>query len=348
MKNKSKISISVIVPVYKVQLQSLAVCLSSLHRQTLDNGEFLIILDGHDEQAESACQQIVKDDERFKIIINEHKGVSATRNYGINAALGEYMTFVDADDRIDDNCLKNAYEFAIQNDSEILLFDCETTNTHIKAFPYEENDKRQLSKNEIIELKKQTILTTSPKFIAAVSTWCKLEKRDFITRHNILFNTKESMNVDRAFNFSIYSHATKISYLCKAFYHYNSTTNSITNAIQPNVISTALQYLRNLKEQTSEYNDLIGTQAYAIFFGCFGKYFFCDENKDTLKKKIANICETAKSGWFKDLTAEADIGKLIPILRVEAFFIRHGIMLPVWAHAIKWKICSTLKAKREP
>ena len=51
----------------------------------------------------------------FKFFKREHAGVSATRNYGIEQAQGEYIIFVDADDKIKPATCQITYDFAKQN-----------------------------------------------------------------------------------------------------------------------------------------------------------------------------------------------------------------------------------------
>lgn len=343
MNIKNATAVSVIVPVYKVPPCHFSRCLDSLHSQTLNNSEFLILLDGTDNEAESICKKHADLDSRFKIFTGSHSGASATRNCGISKASGEFVTFLDADDWIEANCCKDVYEFAIQNNSEIVIFDYVSEGKRVPTKPYNEKNLEKLSTVQIEELKRQSIRTTSSKFLAATSTCCKFERRDFISRNNISFDISTKINEDRIVAFNIFSNAQKISYISKTFYHYNYLDDSVSNKINQNALPMVLQYLRVLKKQTNNYNALIGTQTLILFFMHWGRSYFCDSNKDSLAGKIHDICEVAYSDWFKELTAEANTSELAPLLRVETFFIRRGIMFPVWAHAIKWKTFSLAK-----
>ena len=96
---------SVIIPVFRVPLNYLKICLDSLTKQSNQECEFIILSDGAPEAECSICNEYATKDARFKFFKREHAGVSATRNFGINQAQGQYIIFVDSDDWIDQNCL---------------------------------------------------------------------------------------------------------------------------------------------------------------------------------------------------------------------------------------------------
>ena len=117
------IKVSVIVPIYKVPVEYLRECLDSLASQTEQECEFIMVSDGAPAAECSICKEYSDKDFRFKFLIREHAGVSATRNYGIEQAQGEYITFVDSDDWIEKETCSLAYNYAKENDSDVVLWD---------------------------------------------------------------------------------------------------------------------------------------------------------------------------------------------------------------------------------
>lgn len=91
--------ISVIVPVYNVE-KHLKKCLNSLLLQTYDNLEIICVNDGSEDDSLKILKQYAKKDERIKIITQENSGQSHARNRGLEAAKGDYVSFVDSDDWI--------------------------------------------------------------------------------------------------------------------------------------------------------------------------------------------------------------------------------------------------------
>lgn len=92
--------ISVIVPVYKVE-EYLTECVDSIRNQTYRNLEILLVDDGSPDRSGQMCDTLAQEDDRIRVIHKENGGLSSARNAGIEAATGEYLSFVDSDDWID-------------------------------------------------------------------------------------------------------------------------------------------------------------------------------------------------------------------------------------------------------
>ena len=114
--------VSVIVPVYKAE-KYLDRCLDSLCRQSLENIEILLIDDASPDRCGEICEQYAAKDRRCKVIHNTmNKGVSAVRNIGIENAAGEYLMFADSDDWVHEDFCKDAYECAVHNQADLVMF----------------------------------------------------------------------------------------------------------------------------------------------------------------------------------------------------------------------------------
>lgn len=96
-----KISFSVIISIYN-GVDYISQCLDSVMKQLPSNCECVVVDDGSTDDTKSVLYNYVKRYENLKIYINEHKGVSATRNCGIKHAKGDYITFLDGDDLLKD------------------------------------------------------------------------------------------------------------------------------------------------------------------------------------------------------------------------------------------------------
>ena len=87
--------LSIIIPVYN-EANFLRRCLDSVYAN--DEVEVIIVDDGSTDGSFEICQEY--EDKGFKLIQNEHSGVSVARNTGIQLAEGEYITFLDSDDEM--------------------------------------------------------------------------------------------------------------------------------------------------------------------------------------------------------------------------------------------------------
>ncbi len=102
--------ISVIVPVYGVE-DSLDACVESIVKQTYHNLEIILVDDGSPDQCPQLCDRWAIRDSRIRVIHQRNGGPSAARNAGIEASRGEYLGFVDSDDRI----AEDMYETLLRN-----------------------------------------------------------------------------------------------------------------------------------------------------------------------------------------------------------------------------------------
>ena len=123
--------ISVIVPVYNSE-QTLHRCIDSILGQTYRNFELLLINDGSKDRSGEICDEYARKDSRVKVFHKENGGVSSARNVGLDNARGEWVTFVDSDDRVGEMYLEL---FSSNFDADILLMDgyynCSSENCEI-------------------------------------------------------------------------------------------------------------------------------------------------------------------------------------------------------------------------
>ena len=118
-KNSSFHKVTVIVPVYEAE-DYLASCIQSILMQEWDNLQLILIDDGSMDNSGSICDMYASQDSRIEVIHKENEGISKARNAGMDHAVGDYISFVDADDCWADHfVLRDLMQFA--NDSEVDL-----------------------------------------------------------------------------------------------------------------------------------------------------------------------------------------------------------------------------------
>ena len=91
--------VSFVLPVYNVA-EFLPACLDSLLAQTISHWEAILVDDGSGDASGAICDDYVRRDGRFIAIHQQNAGASAARNLGLENARGEYIAFLDADDRL--------------------------------------------------------------------------------------------------------------------------------------------------------------------------------------------------------------------------------------------------------
>lgn len=111
-------AISVVIPVYNTE-SYIADCLASIHGQTFQDFEAIIVDDGSTDGSASIAKEFTKEDPRFRIVSQENKGLSEARNAGIEVAEGDWITFVDSDDMLAPNFLQALFNAAMQTGADI-------------------------------------------------------------------------------------------------------------------------------------------------------------------------------------------------------------------------------------
>ena len=101
-----EVMISVIVPLYNVEFY-LRRCINSILNQSFVNFELLLIDDGSIDTSGIICNEYAEKDRRIKVFHKENGGVSSARNVGLANAKGTWIAFVDADDWVEPDYLKN-------------------------------------------------------------------------------------------------------------------------------------------------------------------------------------------------------------------------------------------------
>ncbi len=119
--------ISVIVPVYKTE-EYLPQCIESILAQSFTNFELLLVDDGSPDRCGEICEEYAKRDSRIRAFHQRNAGVSKARNYGLENAAGKYIVFVDSDDYVLFDYLRDLYN-SLSDDN------CLVIHTVIKYFP---------------------------------------------------------------------------------------------------------------------------------------------------------------------------------------------------------------------
>lgn len=187
--------ISVIVPVYNGE-EYLANCIESIENQTYRPLEVVIVNDGSADATEEVCKQLAETYDNVRWITLPDLGVSAARNAGINEARGEYLTFVDADDRIRPQMLQLLYDALTKSKTEIAGCRFASWKTQRewelleKTVPAEIGESQVFSNTEYL---KQQILEGNSR------CWSKLYPAELIKTHHLQFQEGLTIGEDMLF-----------------------------------------------------------------------------------------------------------------------------------------------------
>lgn len=106
--------LSIIVPVYNAE-QYLERCIQSVIAQGVDDCEVLLINDGSTDRSGEICDELKKQYDCIDVVHQQNGGLSAARNSGLDRAKGKYITFVDSDDELSRDTLKENLHYLISH-----------------------------------------------------------------------------------------------------------------------------------------------------------------------------------------------------------------------------------------
>ncbi len=126
MENENNPRMSIIIPVYNVE-KWLRECLDSIVIQTASDFEVILINDGSTDSSLEILKEYGKKYPFFHIYTKKNGGLSSARNVGIHHAQGEYIYFLDSDDKLyDENCVSFLLSELQESDLDVLCFDGES------------------------------------------------------------------------------------------------------------------------------------------------------------------------------------------------------------------------------
>lgn len=214
-------SVSVIVPVYNVE-KYLKRCVDSILAQSFTDFELILVDDGSTDGSGAICDELAKADDRISVHHHPNQGVSAARNHGIEAAKGEWITFIDSDDYVLPVYLQSLYQGTLESDSDFVV----TGIKHVF-----ENDPGKVIVREwpAIVVKKENLDVLYEKNILQYQKGpvIKLFKKEIIKKNGLRFNERLSRGEDALFVYEYLLHSNIISVAPGANYIYNRREGSL-------------------------------------------------------------------------------------------------------------------------
>lgn len=209
--------VSVIIPAYNAE-HYIEKCLTSFLSQTHKNLEIIVINDGSQDNTAIILAHYAAHDSRIQIITQDNHGVSYARNAGLKAANGEYITFADADDYVDETYTETLLRNICQENADIA---CCGIILHRPDKEILLCNRQHLLWNQHEAL--EQLLTSGT---IEPSVWAKMFRKTIL--NNVLFNTSIRYNEDFLFDVEAFSNSEKIVFSGNPLYHYILHENSAT------------------------------------------------------------------------------------------------------------------------
>lgn len=223
-----KTKLSVIIPIYNCE-KYIKECLESVCEQQMKEIQIICI---DDCSQDTSLQEIQKVARKYNFVeIYENKkniGLGATRNKGIQYALGKYVMFLDADDYIEKDILDKVILSAEEKDVDILLFDMLMFLDGGDEPGF--NGRERIRKHKYIQQSGIEMLCQLIANKEMSGTACGgIYKKEYLNRLKITFN-EDGQHEDIPFTFNALLNADKVCYLHEIVYHYRQRRESILHS----------------------------------------------------------------------------------------------------------------------
>ena len=260
--------ISVVIPVYNAA-DYLARSVGSVLMQDFDDFEVILVNDGSTDDSAAVCDDFASNDMRVRVINKENGGVSSARNAGIEAACGEYVMFLDADDAIRDGALEKMYD----KGCDFVLAGFEKVVDGVVSESYEPSSARSYSGAEQICRFFDNVLPRKNTYILN-SACFKLFRRSILVQQNVRFVEGLSFAEDKIFVMTYLKHVDKVRTVSSVVYSYFLRSGSLSSDMKSDaharqifgLLNAYVPVLKDLEERFAQserimglyHNDLVG------------------------------------------------------------------------------------------
>ncbi len=246
------VKVSIIVPVYNAQ-DFLATAIESVLDQSLQEFELILVDDGSKDQSGAICDAYAEKDSRIVVLHKENGGICDARNAGLRVATGQYVGFMDNDDILDTDTLKDNYMLAQAHGADWVKFGkkelllrggkiLKERSTNFKEAVY--------TGNEILENLMQLRADDTMTFV-----WDSLIDRAILTENNLQFDTNfKSGNEDIDLCEQLAPLCKKLVVNPRCYYiHYTRLGVSASSKYSPEKLQSYLYLLEKCNRRYAAY-----------------------------------------------------------------------------------------------
>lgn len=250
--NEEDSLISIVIPIYNAE-KYLEECLNSIKNQTYKNFEVIMVNDGSKDDSETICMNFLRSDSRFRYLKKENGGVSSARNVGLDNVEGDYITFIDADDWVDENYLDLLITTVKKNHSDIVVSSYKQFNNidifYLRAYSLQEKyllNFERMNRDDFLTIFPK-LMSTNVCFNNAVA---KLFRKELV--NDLRFDTSIKYGEDLDFYFRLYLTVDSISYVDEPTYVYRVHGDSTTSNFNQEHAEQELNIFKYMYEKIQE------------------------------------------------------------------------------------------------
>lgn len=212
--SNNRIRISIIIPVYNVE-KHIDNCLKSLIDNSLDSYEIILVDDGSTDNCPSICDDYARKYDYVNVVHKKNGSAASARNAGLEIARGDYITFLDSDDYVDDEYIGYLYR-ELKNNSDIFVLPF-----YIDYLDVDNNSSTSNESNELINVSAEDAVRFLEEKSIFNMVWNKVYSKALLEREpETVFALNSEPGEDLIFNCRCFSKAGTVTVLNRPFYHW--------------------------------------------------------------------------------------------------------------------------------
>lgn len=316
--------ISVIIPVYNTK-QYLRSCLDSVLAQTYADLEILFIDDGSSDGSAELLDSLAETDSRIRVIHQPNGGVCAARNRGLEAARGDYLSFIDSDDTLEPDMYETLMGLIREHQADIAHCSYNrVTNGVIKPIG--------ASGGVYVHDRVQALTCLLTGKLFAGSCWTKLYARKLF--QDVRFPRGIRTNEDMLVNFQAFSQAPKSVFadVCKYNYLTSETSSCIRTPQRKRAEDLLTVNRRMLAENVCpELTSILEKRVLSSLFSCYKASKYEQKPDQAFQRELTEqIGQMHRRGYrFSGRTAlEYRLLRTLPAVYKFAYGIYDRIRVP--------------------
>lgn len=327
-----KALISVIVPVYNVE-KYLKQCLDSLLAQTYSNIEVIMVDDGSQDSSRIICDEYAEKYDNFYVIHKKNAGLGMARNTGLEYIQGQYVAFMDSDDYLEENCIKDLYEKLIQNDVDMCKGGFKRVVDTGEVIS-ERNYRYELFANRKarFELLPRMIGSSPTSHDSIEMSVCgALYNAEPIKKYGLEFpSERELISEDLVFNIDYLQYAKGACIISETGYNYRVNLQSLTTNYRKDRFEASKHFYLEMKKKLIDlkYDKLTMLRLDRMFFiylrMCIRQesYRISKNKREISCNNIKRIC---KDSTVRKIIAEYPVNKLEFKQRIFLYLLKYNM-----------------------
>lgn len=306
--------ISIIIPMYNASAY-IEQCIGSIVSQesTFDDFELLVVNDGSSDNSLELVEGIGS--EKVTVIDQPNRGVAIARNNGIEHAKGDYILFMDADDELRPNALKEIGEELRASNPDIIRFEYSAIDGEGK--PLFSPKLRLRTNGKFRSVSKKQFFTKCIN--ASYFIWLTCIRREIIVDNNLRFTPGMKYLEDAEFFYKLFPYLSRCRFSSKPYYLYRQHPGACTSSFTRKMMEDAV-YLANelLKFYSEKEYAPIKKEILRFANSCVDSALF----SPWVNKKIEYVRTAPTSGLR---ISGLVVGDILGIKRSKVKLIRHKL-----------------------